>query len=184
MTRLYRPHIPLEVRFRVAMRQLGGSGFGFSNAGEWPDPDKWIASWKRTQFAQGGLGVLLARFLARLAVALKCEVKDLRLDHDPPLGARPQFRTGLGKTRYEPDANDPAHLFYRPHGPQFAGSHVIKTNVRGDHGQHPDRVLIKRERKRLRKAKKRRGPKIRSRGFDKRFTRKLSGEVVPRKRRR
>lgn len=49
--------------------------------------------------------------------------------------------------QYEPDANDPDHLFYRPHGPEFDGSHLIKTNVRGDHGQHPDRVLIKKQKR-------------------------------------
>ena len=92
----------------------------------------------------------------------------MRLDHDPPLAARPKHRRGLGKrTYYIPDANDPNHLFYRPHGAQFAGSHLIKTNVRGDHGQHPDRVLIKKNRRIERGPKPKRGPKIKSRGFEK-----------------
>jgi hypothetical protein len=79
-------------------------------------------------------------------LGLGCNRHDLRLDHDPPLAARPRFRRGLGKkTYYQPPANDPDHLVYRPHGPEFEGSHLIKTNVRGDHGQFPDRVLIKRE---------------------------------------
>lgn len=95
--------------------------------------------------------IRLEQLRSALAEQIGCDVKDLRLDHDPPLGARPRRRSGLGrKTYYTPDANDPDHLFYRPHGPEHAGSHLVKTNIRGDHGQHPDRVLIKKERKRER----------------------------------
>jgi hypothetical protein len=135
VARLYRPHIPVEVKCRVAMRQLGEL---------WPD--------EALKANAGGHGAFLDRLLFKLAELLGCEVKDLRLDHDPPLAWRPWFRRGLGKkTYYEPAANDPHHLFYRPHGPQFAASHLIKTNVRGDHGQHPDRVLIKKEKRRQKK---------------------------------
>ena len=56
-------------------------------------------------------------------------------------------RTRAGKTLYSPDANDPEHLVYRT-----AHAHLIKTNVRGEHGQHPDRVLIKKERRRQKAA--------------------------------
>jgi hypothetical protein len=141
MTRLYRPHIPLEVRCRVALRQLGEL---------WPD--------EALKANEGALGDFLARLLSKLAELLGCKVSDLRLDHNPPLAARPRFRRGLGrKTYYQPPANDPDHLAYRPHGPEFAGSHLIKTNIRGDHGQHPDRVLIKRERQRREKRPKKRG---------------------------
>ncbi len=94
------------------------------------------------------LSVSIENLIPKLAALLGCEVGELRLDHDPPLAQRPQERRGLGrKTYYTPAANDPEHLFYRPHGPQHAGSHLIKTNVRGDHGQHPDRVLIVKARK-------------------------------------
>lgn len=48
---------------------------------------------------------------------------------------------------YSPDANDARYLEYLPHGPEFDGSHLIKTNIRGRHGQHPDRVLIKKARR-------------------------------------
>jgi hypothetical protein len=140
MARLYRPHIPLEVRCRVALRQLGTCA----------DIDRKIMLESREA---GGLGYgrLLETLLRVLAVRFLCPEDQLRLDHDPPLASRPRFRRGLGrKTRYQPDANDPDHLSYRPHGPEFAGSHLIKTNVRGEHGQHPDRVLIKKERRRLR----------------------------------
>ncbi len=129
MGRLYRPHVPVDVRVLVAVHgcYIAGINPPCREEGE-------------------SLSSLLARQLAALAAQLGCEVSDLRLDHDPPLAARPKHRRGLGKkTYYIPDANDPHHLNYRPHGPQFDGSHLIKTNVRGDHGQHPDRVLIKKQ---------------------------------------
>lgn len=132
MARLYRPSIPLEIKCRIVLRQLGEMFI-----------DDVLAAHDR------GLGKLLSEKLAEFAETIKCEVSDLRLDHDPPLAARPQFRRGLGKkTYYQPDANDPEHLFYRPHGAQFSGSHDVKTRIRGDHGQYPDIVLIKRERRR------------------------------------
>lgn len=142
MSRLWRPIIPVEVKCRVALRQLGYEEMAIAVA---------------LAVNDGKLGAFLTKALVCVAQHLDCTVKDLRLDHDPPLGARPKFRRGLGKkTYYQPDANDPDHLLYRPHGPEFEGSHLIKTNVRGEHGQHPDRVLIKKERRRLRKGKKRR----------------------------
>lgn len=96
---------------------------------------------------------LLDMLLAKLAELLGCAVEDLRLDHDPPLALRPQERRGLGKKIYYiPDANDPEHLNYRPHGAQFAGSHDVKTRIRGEHGQFSDVQLIKRQRRRERKA--------------------------------
>jgi hypothetical protein len=139
MPRLHRPHVPLEVRLRVALRQRGFSP-GVVNEG--------VRAAKRGR----RIGKALAAILKELARQRGCDVSDLRLDHDPPLAARPRFSRGLGKkTYYKPAANDPDHLFYRPHDPQFEGSHLIKTNQRGDHGQYPDRVLIKRERKRRRR---------------------------------
>jgi hypothetical protein len=89
----------------------------------------------------GSLAALLGVLLAKLAGLLGCEVGDLRLDHDPALATRMR-RTRAGKTLYSPDANDPAHLIYRT-----AHAHHIKTNVRGEGAQHPDRVLIKRARR-------------------------------------
>lgn len=134
MARLYRPHIPLRVRVSVASRQLSDLG----------RHDMVLCVEKSTEACGARLEVLLAY----LAGAIGCPRDQLRLDHDPPLAARPKERRGLGKkTYYVPDANDPDHLFYRPHGPEFDGSHLIKTNVRGDHGQHPDRVLIKKQKR-------------------------------------
>ena len=136
MARLYRPYVPLEVRCRVAMKALGEL---------WPD---------QLLEEMGASKTLLTMLLTKLAAVLVCDVTDLRLDHDPPLGLRPQERRGLGrKTYYVPDANDPEHLFYRPHGTQFAGSHDVKTRIRGDRGQFSDVTLIKRQRRRDRKAK-------------------------------
>lgn len=150
MPRLYRPHIPLSVKCEVAERQLAQSivVFSFASVPERP------------------LGLRLKGLLTALAERLGCKPEDLRLDHDPPLGARPKARRGLGKkTYYIPDANDPNHLGYRPHGPEHDGSHLIKTNVRGEHGQHPDRVLIKKQRLLEQGPKPKRGPKMRSPGF-------------------
>ena len=106
--KLHRPHIPLNICHRVALRQL--------------------------------------------AALLGCGIKDLHLDHDPALGARQ--RKGEGKkTVYIPDANDPEHLIYRD-----KHDHHIKTQIKGDGAQYPDRVLIARERKRT--TARERKPKI------------------------
>ena len=150
MGKLLRPHVPLVVRCEVAARQLG---------------------WNEPAFLVGmhslGYARLLERLLPQLAIKLKCGVSDLRLDHDPALGAREKvFKRGV-HVDYIPAANDPDSLRYRPHGPEFEGSHIIKTNHAGDHGQHPDRVLIKKQRRIERGPKPKRGPKMQSRGFDK-----------------
>lgn len=132
MAKLYRPSIPVKIKCRVALRQLDYSA---------NERDEIIRGSNRRHAG------LLVSLLDRLAQKMGCEVSQLRLDHDPALGARP--KTGDGKqTRYTPDANDPDALRYRPHAPEFEGSHLIKTNVRGDHGQYPDRVLIKKEKRR------------------------------------
>jgi hypothetical protein len=155
MGRLYRPHIPLAVRVQVAERQ----------AKEQPTL-RFGAYW----YVRNNLTFRhrLDCLLEILAQRFRCEMSDLRLDHDPPLGARQRLQySSVVKPIYIPHANDPEHLKYRPHGPQFDGSHLIKTNVRGDHGQHPDRVLIKKQRRIERGPKPKRGPKIQSRGFAK-----------------
>lgn len=149
MARLYRPHIPTEVKLKVVLRQIGEIF-----------PDQVPAEAKRHRM----MGRQLAGLLKMLAETLNCEVSDLRLDHDPALGAREKvpvkrprkdhrwFNSFGVAIRYEPDANNPEHLFYRPHGAQFAGSHDVKTRIRGDHGQYSDIQLIKRERRRQKKA--------------------------------
>jgi hypothetical protein len=157
MGRLFRPYIPLSVRCAVAERQM----------------EKAVGCLPTNEFGvifrddpKSKLKPRLDAALFHLAKIFGCEVDELRLDHDPPLGARPKERRGLGKkTYYIPDANDPNHLSYRPHGPEHGGSHLVKTNIRGEHGQHPDRVLIKKQRRLEQGPKPKRGPKIRSPGF-------------------
>lgn len=139
MPRLLRPAIPVEVKCRVVLRQLG---------------EMWIDDVIRSNrfvlrdHRKRSLGRLLSEKLTALAELLRCEVKDLRLDHHPALATRKKvFRKGV-HVDYVPKANDPEHLIYRE-----AHAHHIKTNVRGDGAQHSDRVLIRKERRRLKKEK-------------------------------
>ncbi len=156
--RLFRPHIPLEVRCRVAMRQLGEM---------WPN--------EVLKAHEGGLRALLDQLLKKLSELLEDQ---LHLDHDPPLAARQcvplrgrvpnghKWFNDFGVAmRYEPDANDPRFLIYRG-----KRAHHIKTNVRGDGAQYPDRVLIRRERKRREGKRKKLKRKWLSRPFSRRRT--------------
>ena len=151
MPRLLRPHIPLEVRCRVALRQLGEMWVGEA-----------IEAHRPRRGSGGGFNDYLFELLERLARLLDCDVESLRLDHDPALGAREKvFQLGV-HVDYIPAANDPEFLIYRE-----KHAHHIKTNVRGDGAQHPDRVLIKKNRRIERGPRPKRGPSIQSRGFQK-----------------
>lgn len=142
MARLYRPSIPVEVKCRVVLRQLGEMFIDEVINRDRPRPGDAYMKGIKAYVPRRGLTVLLAEKLSTLAELLNCKVEDLRLDHHPALAARP--RTGEGKnTVYDPKANNPEFLIYRE-----KHAHHIKTNVRGDGAQHPDRVLIKRERRR------------------------------------
>lgn len=150
MTRLYRPAIPIEVRCRVALRQLGELFID--------DVIRANRFVPRVVPARS-LGRLLDKSLRKLAELLGCPLYELRLDHDPALENRMKrsvFKRSRWITEYSPDANDPDHLFYRPHSAEFEGSHHVKTNVRGDHGQYPDNTIAKRERRRNKKMEKKR----------------------------
>jgi hypothetical protein len=103
------------------------------------------------------MGILLDDCLDEFAKRLGCEASDLHLDHDPALENREKVFKCNVHIGYEPDANNPDHLFYRPYGPEFFGSHKIKTLIRGDHGQLSDAGLA---RKRKRFEKKRAKKKI------------------------
>lgn len=137
-----RPYIPLAVRMQVAERQFNA----FAKTSDHPnvvlfrdEVDR--AHWKRTEPLADQLRALLTMTFGD---------SPPHLDHDPPLRTRlynPRLKDVAA--RYTPNANDPNHLTYRTEH-----EHRIKTNVRGEHGQHPDRVLIKRERKRERKYRK------------------------------
>ncbi len=161
MPRLPRPHIPLEVRCRVVLRQLGEM-FVEAKLNE-------VATGKTT------FAAILVESLDRLASLLGVESRRLfHLDHDPALENReklvllPSGRKvraivvpdGAEVLRYFPDANDPEYLFYRE-----KHAHHIKTNVRGDGAQYADNVLAKRERRRAKKAGKKRVPKKPSRSL-------------------
>ena len=126
MSRLPRPSIPASVKVEVALRQL--DGFGASPS-------------LMTRDKGERLPDFLERLLIGLATYMGCPRDQLRLDHEPALENRIKVKHHGKITRYRPPANDPGWLAYRPHAPEYAGSHLIKTNVRGDHGQHSDRAL-------------------------------------------
>ena len=152
MSRLPRPPIPVAVKLTAALLNLGVSA--------------WLTKLTVDHaISHRQAGRHLEFFLEVLADKRGCAISDLQLDHDPALQNREklvELSTGgryrvivvpkdAKVLRYWPDANDPEHLFWRPHGTQFAGSHDVKTRLRGDHGQLSDNALAKKERKRLRK---------------------------------
>ena len=146
MTHLYRPYIPLKVRCRVALRQLG---------------EVWHERY--LQNCDGNYGLLLKGLLGRLALMLKAE--KLELDHDPALVLREQhFVTFKGKMtlKFTPDANDPEYLVYRPDTGHRHKTHGVR---REDSPEFSDRVLMKRQRRRERPKRKKLWP---SRPFPKR----------------
>lgn len=124
MARLLRPYIPISVRIVVARRQLADIGI--------------------CTLVSADLDTVGMNAPARLAVYLQRAfgASDVDLDHDPALGARRKIMRNGEIVGYDPDANDPDFLIYRE-----GAAHQIKTNVRGEHGQHPDRVLIKKNRR-------------------------------------
>lgn len=124
---------PASVRVVVALRQL--AGFGASEA-------------LTTRGDGEKVDAFLERLLLGLALYIGCEREDLRLDHEPMLRRRAYDPTVTKVAdRYTPHAHDAGCLLYRPQPPEFAGSHHVKTNVRGEHGQYSDVVLAKRERR-------------------------------------
>jgi hypothetical protein len=161
MTRLLRPPISLAIRLDVALRQKG------------------VAGHERTAIISDitkarRLRATLELELINLAKNMGCASgADIDLDHDPALENREKLietpaggyirsiivPKGYKVKAYFPDANDPEHLFYRPRAREAAGSHKIKTTVRGDHGQLSDLSLanknknIKRNRSGVKKTK-------------------------------
>lgn len=157
-----RPPIPDSVKVKVALRQCrilsAKTELWMLRSGDQSRPEPMRLWLKRLLW---GLSTTL----------LHCQPEDLRLDHDPPLRWRMFWNNPRLKpaARFSPNANSPDHLVYRT-----KEGHRIKTNVRGDGAQFPDRVLIKRERRRekkkARKPPSRLGGKhatIRSRPFQK-----------------
>lgn len=143
---LPRPYIPLRTRVKVARRQWDALNPHFCFV---------------SGFHQRSLRDQLRGYLYLLFGDQK-----RHLDHDPPLAARQRVRIVAGKREavfYKPDANDPDYLIYRT-----VEDHKLKTNVRGDGAQYPDRVLIKRERRRLKKKRPKRKIANRKRKWPKR----------------
>lgn len=139
MSRLPRPPIPLAVQLNAALRQL--------SPGINPEAVAiHVAAMKRAR----RLGVRLAQVKESIARGFGCEVSDLRLDHTLALENRTKVFVSNVHVDYDPPANDPGWLGYRPHGAEFDGSHDVKTRIRGDRGQLSDNALAKKERRRLR----------------------------------
>ena len=98
----------------------------------------------------------------KAAVLMLFGAEQAHLDHSLPLRIRAYNQKIKDvAARYTPNANDPEYLVYRT-----AADHRFKTNMRGEGAQHPDRVLIKRERRRERPKKAKR--KWQSRPFTRR----------------
>ena len=126
MSRLPRPHISDSIKVEVVLRQL--QSYGASGSMTTRDKGERLADF-------------LERLLMGIATYMECPRDQLRLDHEPALENRVKmFKNGV-HVEYYPPAGHPDWLAYRPHGPEFAGSHLVKTNVHGDHGQHSDRAL-------------------------------------------
>lgn len=107
-----RPYIPIEVRLRVVLRQLGLT----------PEQIERRLLSAHHQSGGEGHGRLLARSLAHLGIG----GKRLQLDHDPALILRPyNARIRDVAARYTPNANDPDFLIYRE-----ADQHLQKTTGR------------------------------------------------------
>jgi hypothetical protein len=124
MSRLPRPYIPSSIRAAVAERQADAKGFR-------PAPN------------------LPANARLRSCLNFLFGTALVHLDHDPALAAREKIIRHGEVVGYKPDANDPDWLVYR-----VKEGHRVKTFIRGEHGQYPDRVLIKRARRHERKKKK------------------------------
>ena len=119
--KLPRPHVPLNIRIVVAWRQLEQKPRGLAAAYLWTlDPAKRLKTILSYSFSGA----------------------KVHLDHEPPLAVRKKIRHRDGAVTYVPDANDPDFLIYRN-----ADEHRLKTNVRGDGAQYPDRVRIKKIRR-------------------------------------
>lgn len=136
----------MRTKLRVLCRQLGEM---------FPDELLRIAAEQRS------LGLFVRDRLARLADLLRCDIKDLHLDHDPALVNREKdvrlpngtvlrrvvvVPVGAEVLRYYPDANDPEHLIYRVGG-ETGSAHDVKTRVRGEHGQHSDLALARKNKR-------------------------------------
>ena len=165
-----RPHIPLSVRVQVAERQL-------RSIDNWdPRTDIWWAL-NRTD------GLSLRDKLAVMLAALSEALGDvLQLDHDPALILR-QYKVDRRKPPaawYTPNANDPAHLIYRPlrdHGEKTFGRKADAEKTVTTKGSD---IWLKSKFKRLEQPTKKRRAKIPQRKNPWPKGRKLQGRPFPR----
>jgi hypothetical protein len=130
--KLWRPHVPISVKIRVAERQLASGG-----------PDMvlgLIAACSEGVRKEMSATQYLPLLLSKLGPG------PWHLDHEPPL----MLRQRKGE-RYIPDANNPDYLIWRT-----KEAHRIKTFVRGDGAQLSD---AGKRRKEIRKRKRATRPK-------------------------
>ena len=125
MSRLPRPHISDRIRLKVAMRQLGYS-------------PQIIVSDTKGALKHRALAAFLFGELGYLANQLGCSIDQLELHHRPSLVNRRRKRNG----DYDPPANDPAYLVYLADD-----DHDIETRVRGQHGQHSDLGMVRKNKR-------------------------------------
>lgn len=144
--RIRPPQPPTDIQLYVALRQL-----------ELVDAIAAVNGARQSRT----LGRRLVDARNDLATAIGCSPDQLRIDHTWMLRVR-AYKPRNGKpvaSWYTPHAHDPEYLRWRPQGAEYAGSHHVKTFVRGEHGQYSDTALANRERHRERKAAGKTRPK-------------------------
>jgi hypothetical protein len=157
MSRLPRPHIPLKIRVHVAERQFDAAKSFAHENGEraasvfrsFVDREHWKG--------RSSLREQLDMFLRLLFGNQKAE-----LHHRPALVNREKIKRGGIIVGYRPPANSPAHLFWLPEA-----DHDVETRVRGQHGQHSDLGLA-RKNKRIAKNRAKGQARRKASGFPKR----------------
>lgn len=154
MPRLPRPHIPIPIRLTVALRQVGQQCEPSPQSGR-----------SNSEYLKLLLWILFGE--------QKCE-----LHHRPALVNRRRYIRN-GKIFYDPPANSADHLVYL-----LETDHDIETRVRGLNGQYSDLAIVRKRKRKERKANRprRKWPSRRlqsasrwpakgSRGFSNRATR-------------
>jgi hypothetical protein len=135
--KLPRPYIPISVRLFVAERQFLECGITDLHS-----LYSWRYYWRPVKGNTEKLEALLTALFGKAKV---------ELHHRPALLNRERTKKG----GYIPDANDPDYLVYLP-----VDDHDIETRVRGQHGQHSDLGLARKNKRKAKKlkAKKRKWP--------------------------
>lgn len=124
--KLLRPHIPLSVRCVVVERQLRAADLA------WSIPETGAVSHR--------LAMMLLTLFGK---------ESPNLDHQPALALRDKVFKDGEHVGYRPAANDPEFLIYRTRR-----DHDIKTRVRNG-AQFSDHALIRRSKRKAKRAKPR-----------------------------